>query len=304
MDSLNNVEYSVRSMLSSISAIYNDNLYVDDLFNFLQEKEMENKSLSNKTFPHQFNEIRFEHVYFKYPGVENYCLQDINITIQSNKIYALVGENGSGKTTLIKLLMGLYYPTEGNIYIDNININDISRESLYQNMGVIFQDFIKYPLSIKENIGIGNTEHIKEEDRILEIGKSVGIDKFVEGLPEKYATQLQKEWEGGVDLSIGQWQKIAIGRALIADSKITILDEPTASLDPKAEYELFKNLKQLMDQKTCLFITHRFANVQLAHEIIVVDKGRIAECNSHENLMKLDGIYAELYKIQSEAYAS
>lgn len=304
INSLNNVEYCFRSILNAISSIYNDNLYVDDLFNFLQENEEGYNYVADKTFPSTFKEIRFEHVYFKYPGTERYCLEDINITIKSNKNYALVGENGSGKTTLIKLLMGLYRPTKGNIYIDDVNVNDIARESLYKNMGVIFQDFIKYPLSIKENIGIGNIDCIDDEEKIMLAGKLTGIDSFVDKLPEKYETQLQKEWEGGVDISIGQWQKVAISRALVAESKIVILDEPTASLDPKAEYKLFKTLEQLMVDKTCLFITHRFANVQLAHEIIVVDKGRIAECNSHENLMKLDGIYAQLYRIQSKAYAS
>lgn len=301
IETVNNLEYAVRSMLGAISSIYNDNLYIDDLFNFLAEKECA-RELRKKTFPKNFEEIRFENVWFKYPGAEEYTLKDINLTIKRNKTYAFVGENGSGKTTLIKLFMGLYDPTRGHICVDGIDFREIDQESLFMHIGVIFQDFIKYPLNIKENIGIGKVEEIDDMDKIIRASECANIHDYIQQLPDGYHTQLQKQWDKGIDLSIGQWQKIAISRALMADSQITILDEPTASLDPKSEYELFKTLKEIMIRKTCLFITHRFSNVHLAHEIVVIQDGEIIEKDSHANLLSKQGVYAQLYYLQAEAY--
>ncbi len=303
INSLESLETEIRSILGAFSSIYNNNLYIDNLFIFLEEPEAK-CPLEVQDFPRDFKEIRFEHVYFKYPEAEKYSLEDVNLTIKRNNIYAIVGENGSGKSTLIKLFMGLYEPTQGKIYIDDIEVGTISKESLFKNIGVIFQDFMKYPLTVKENIGVGCIEEIDNEVRIIEASKQSGANQFIEKFSKKYETQLQKQWHGGADLSIGQWQKIAISRALMARSLITILDEPTAALDPKAEYELFNNLKQLMIGKTCLFITHRFSNVQLAHEIIVVENGTITEVGCHKDLLNASGSYAELYRLQAESYVS
>lgn len=300
ISSIESLEACVRSIMDSIASLYTDNLYMEDLIKLIniEEKKYDSPNLFNG----KFSVIEFRNVYFKYPGTDKYCLEDINLKIYSNKVYALVGLNGSGKTTLVKLLMRLYDPTRGQIFIDGENITHFDRESLYKKMGVIFQDYIKYPLNIADNIGIGDIENIKDENKIRLSAHKSGADIFIANLPKQYQTYLHKEWDNGTELSIGQWQKLAISRAFMSDAAILILDEPSASLDPKSEYEIFEHFKDMIPNKTCILITHRFSNVILADEIFVLKDGHLIEHGNHKDLIRQNGLYCELYKMQTNLY--
>lgn len=301
ISSLDNLAESIRSILDSVASLYTDNLYIENLLSLIEAKP---KMVSNseKQFSGQFSQINFKNVSFKYPGSERYSLKEVNLTIEANKVYALVGLNGSGKTTLVKLLMRLYDPTEGDIFVDGVNLKEYELTSLYKKIGVIFQDFIKYPLNVSDNIGIGNIDGIHDSETIVEAARKSGADSFINLLPQKYNTLLQKEWDDGIELSLGQWQKIAISRAFTADAAILVLDEPSASLDPKSEYELFQHFKEMMPNKTCLLITHRFSNVRLADKIYVLKDGQLLEEGDHYQLIEKKGLYCELFDMQVSSY--
>ncbi|MNO20084.1 Lipid A export ATP-binding/permease protein MsbA [compost metagenome] len=301
VSAVENLEASIRTVLDTIASLYEDNLYIENLF-CLMNLQSDMKKNGEVEFNVDFEVIEFKNVSFKYPNSEVYILKNINLKIEKNKTYALVGENGSGKTTLVKLLMRLYDPTEGEILIDGINITNISIEGMYSNIGVVFQDFLKYPLSVADNIGIGKVEHIHDMNLIEKAARRSGADKFIDKLPNRYETFLQKEWDGGVELSIGQWQKLAISRAFTSESVIMVLDEPSASLDPNSEYEMFQQLKEIIPDKTTILITHRFSNVNIADEIFVLDEGQLIESGTHRYLMDKKGLYFDLYRIQARAY--
>ena len=304
ISAIDKFQNSVGNILGIIAKLYIDNLYISNLFDLI-ELDIENKSNENSKiiFDGTFSVIKFSDVYFKYPNTDNYILKNINIEIKSNKSYSFVGLNGSGKTTLVKLLIGLYEPTKGTIFIDGIDMKKFNKISLYKHMGVIFQDYIKYPFTVRENIAIGNIEEFNNYEYSNKVASLSGASEFIDKLPHKYETKLQKEWTGGVDLSLGQWQKLAISRALMSKGCILILDEPTASLDAKAEYELFQKFKYITSTSTCILIYHRFSTVKLVDVIFVLDKGYIVEKGSHTELLnKEDGIYSRLYNMQAESY--
>ena len=301
ISALDNMENSIRIILDSIASLYSDNLYIENLIT-LKNMQSNMKDTGKRRLKESFQTIEFKNVSFKYPNTEKYVLKNINIKFEKNQSYALVGLNGSGKTTFVKLLMRLYDPQEGKIYIDGIDIKEFSIESLRENVGVIFQDFIKYPLTVKENIGIG---YIKKEYKLNEIedaAKISGADIFIQNLPQKYDSMLQKEWDNGCELSIGQWQKIAISRAILRNASILVLDEPSSALDPKSEYEMFQKMRNLMIGKMSIMITHRFSNVRIVDKIFVMKEGEIVEFGTHEVLMKKKGEYFNLYNIQAEYY--
>lgn len=295
------MENSIRIILDSVASLYSDNLYMENLI-ALTKMESNMKDFGKRVLTEEFEVIEFKNVSFKYPNTEKYVLKDINIKFEKKKSYALVGLNGSGKTTFVKLLMRLYDPQKGEVLIDGINIKEFTIKSLRENIGVIFQDFIRYPLTVKENINIGSKEKEDNLKSIIEAAKISGADEFINNLPLKYESMLQKEWDNGSELSVGQWQKIAIARAILRDSSILILDEPSSALDPKSEYEMFQKMKNLMIGKMSIMITHRFSNVRIVDEIFVMQNGEIVEFGTHENLMKKEGEYFKLYNIQAKYY--
>lgn len=303
-NSMDRLQSSVSTILDTLSSLYESNLYIESLFKLLELDNLTNTETidAKLKFDRAFKSIEFKNVWFKYTNCDEFVLKNINLSIECNRVYSLVGLNGSGKTTLIKLLTGLYEPTKGEIYIDGINIKRYDKKSIYKNIAVVFQDFIKFPLDVKTNIGLGAIENIDNIEVIRESAKKSGAHKFIQKLPNGYKTRLQREWSNGVDLSLGQWQKIAISRAIVNDAQLLVLDEPTASLDPLSEYELFTQFKDMVENKTAILISHRFSTVKLADYIIVIKEGQIVEEGSHKELIELDGEYSTLYNTQAESY--
>ncbi|URZ01766.1 ABC transporter ATP-binding protein [Clostridium felsineum] len=301
---LTNLENSIKNTLENFSSLYSNNLYIENLFYVLDLKPLIAKDNGGKiNFINKiYNSIEFKNVSFKYPNSKKYALKNVNLKIEANKNCAIVGLNGCGKTTLIKLLTRLYDPIEGDIYIDGVNIKEFNIESLYKGIGIVFQDFMKYPFDVKKNIGFGNIDKLDKFDLIEQAAKKANAYNFIQGLSNKFDTKLQKMWSNGVDLSLGQWQKLAISRAFMSDACLLILDEPTASIDAKSEYELFKDFKDLMGMGTSILISHRFSTVKMADKIIVLKDGQIIEEGNHDTLIKNKGLYAELYNMQADAY--
>ena len=246
--------------------------------------------------------IEFRGVGFRYPESDEWVLRNVDLRIRAGEKIALVGHNGAGKTTLIKLLSRLYDPVEGAILLDGIDVRDIDPIELRQKIGVIFQDFVRYHLPARENIGFGQIEAADEMEKIVESARKSGAHKMIEDLPEGYETMLGRWFHGGHELSLGQWQRIALARAFMRDAEILVLDEPTASLDAQTEYEIFRHFQELTDGKMAILISHRFSTVRMADRIVVIENGRIAEMGSHEELLRQEGTYARLFSLQAEGY--
>lgn len=295
---------TIKEISTNFAKVYEENLYIKDLFDFLDyEFPDNNNSIYKKPFPYPLNEgIKFENVSFKYIGSERVVLKNINFEIKPGEKVVLVGENGSGKTTLVKCLMGLYSVSEGSILIDSVNITDIDKVELRKSITTIFQDYMRYSFSIKDNIGFGNIEKINNKSEIINVSKKSGVDDFVKYLDEEYETYLGRNLYEGVDLSGGQWQKIALARALFGDGQIIILDEPTSALDPIAEREVFKQFEELTKDKTAIFISHRLSVAKSADKILVMKDGQIIEIGNHEQLMDIKGEYYKMFKAQSHSY--
>ena len=273
--SLDNIKTSVMNILDSISSFSENNLYMQSLFNVLKLPETDRKE--QMAFDGKFKKIEFKNVYFGYSKSDKFILKDINFTIYSGKSYAIFGPNGSGKTTLIKLLLGLYKPSSGHIFIDDIDMENYTSESLLDNMSCVFQDFIKYPLTIGENISLNSNF----ETQMLKIKKAALLSEsaeFIEQLPQQYNTQLQKEWANGTNLSLGQWQKLAIARAFMKNSSIFIFDEPTASLDIKSEQNIISRIVSM--QKTIILISHKPQLIKKADTILYIENGRLTSINN------------------------
>lgn len=292
----------LQGIFTYLSRFYENNLFLQHYFAFLDIKpNIKSPENPKKLSLAEPIVIEFKNVSFGYDKNKP-VLKNVNLKIANARNFALVGENGAGKTTLIKLLLRLYDVTEGHILLNDIDIREISLENLRQALSVIFQDFQRYEMTVRENISFGDVRRINETNKIIEAAKLSGASEFVEKLPKKYDAILGKYFEEGVDLSGGEWQKIALARAFFSDAPILIMDEPTASLDPKSEYEVFKNLVVHTKNKSLILISHRFSTVRLADEIIVLDKGQIVEQGSHEQLMTLNGKYAKLYNLQAKWY--
>ncbi len=288
---------------SGFSGLYEDNLFISHFYEFLNLKAKVVEPSHPLPVPQPMRQgIRFHQVGFQYPDSSRTALHSIDLTIRPGEVVAIVGENGSGKTTLIKLLCRLYDPTVGKITVDGIDLREFAIPDLRRQISVIFQDYMKYHLSARENIWFGNIDCPPDDDKIVNAARHSGADKVIEQLPKGYDSILGKQFEQGEELSIGQWQKVAMARAFLRDSQIIILDEPTSALDPKAEYEVFKQFRELLQGQSAILISHRLSTVRMADRIYVVDKGRIVESGTHEELMQSGETYAHLFEMQAQYY--
>jgi len=293
---------SVTNSLTSINGMYEDNLYLSNLTEFLSHKVPEQTG-EGIAGPNPDDGIRFENVSFSYPGSQTPALKNINLHITPGESLAIVGENGSGKTTLIKLLTRLYAPTEGRILVDGLDLQEWDTNAIREKIGVIFQDFARYQLIVGENIGIGDVDNIDDGNQIEEAARKGMADEFVRDLPLDYQTQLGTWFKDGKELSGGQWQKIALSRAFMrSKADILILDEPTAAIDARAEAEIFEHFNDLTDNRISIIISHRFSTVRRADHIIVLEKAEVLEQGSHQQLLEMDGQYATLFNLQAKGY--
>ena len=293
---------AVTSSLTSVNGMYEDNLYLSNLTEYL-EHEVPEQSGTLHAGPMPEDGIRFENVSFFYPGSDVPALDNVSLHITPGESLAIVGENGSGKTTLIKLLTRLYTPTNGKISLEGLPLEEWDIDTLRRKIGVIFQDFARYQLIVGENIGIGDSDNLDSEKEIEIAAKKGMADEFVRDLPSGYKTQLGTWFKDGKELSGGQWQKVALSRAFMRNqADILILDEPTAAIDAKAEADIFAHFAELTANRISIIISHRFSTVRRADHIIVLEKARIMEQGSHEELLELGGQYATLFKLQAEGY--
>lgn len=248
-------------------------------------------------------DIEFKDVWFKYPGTDKEVLKGLTFTIKNGEKASIVGENGEGKSTMIKLLLGLFTPDKGEICVGGKNLDDYPLSVRTKIFGPVFQDFPRYSITIKENIGLGNIEEIDNEEKIIEAAKKGKADEFSNDFEDKYDTLLGRDFDGGVDISGGQWQRIALSRAFMGDKPILLLDEPTSQLDPMAEAELYNEFAVMAVDKTALFITHRLGSTMITERIFVISDGKIKEAGSHNALMEANGIYAEMFNAQKQWYS-
>lgn len=282
-------------------SIYESYLFVNDLTWFL-DLEAQYRQGNRVPAKELKKGIEFRNVWFKYPSSKKWVLKGISFSIGPKENFALVGENGVGKTTLIKLLCGFYRPTRGEILVNGVNIQNYNLVKYWQILGVLFQDFSQYPFSAQESIGIGNSQKINDLRMIKKAAGLTGVNRFIEGLSLGYKNPLAKDFDKGVDPSKGQWQRIALARILFRESRIIILDEPTSNVDPKAEEEIFEKIISLSKEKVLILISHRFSTVRKADKILNIDKGKIIEEGTHEELMQKNGEYSRLFKLQAKGY--
>ena len=292
-----------KNLLGNAASLYEDSLYLSNLFEFLDLQAQVREPLQ----PHPiFKKIEsgliVDNLSFSYPASERSVLQDVSFAVQPGEHIALVGENGAGKSTLIKLLCRLYDPTSGAIRIDGVDISDFRVRDLRRQISVVFQDFVRYHLRVQDNIWFGNTDLDADSPKIIDSAKAADVDAVIRSLPNGYESILGKMFEHGEELSIGEWQKIALARAFLRDAQIIILDEPTSALDAKAEYGVFKKFQQLARGKTAFLISHRLSTARLADRILVLDDGRIVENGSHDELISEGGVYAGMFEMQSHYY--
>ena len=297
------VQGFLQGILSSLAGLYQDNLFLSNLYEFLDLKRTVIEPVHARPVPQPMHRgIVLDHVSFQYPGGARKALQDISLTIRPGEVVALVGENGSGKTTLIKLLCRLYDPTGGSITMDGVDLREFETKALRNEIAVIFQDYAHYHLTARENIWLGNTVLPPDHERVIAAARRSGVDDVIGGLPRGYDTILGKWFEDGEELSMGEWQKVALARAFMRDAQIIVLDEPTSSMDAKAEYEVFQRFRQLVSGRTAILISHRFSTVRMADRIYVLKHGSVIEGDTHDELVRMGGTYARLFEMQAQHY--
>ncbi|MGB5900846.1 MAG: ABC transporter ATP-binding protein [Geitlerinemataceae cyanobacterium] len=293
----------LQSILTSISQIYEFNLYISQYFDFLNLQPQVFNPVKSRSFPIPLQSgLELKNVTFTYPGASQPTLKNLNLTVKPGESIALVGTNGAGKTTLLKLLTRLYDIESGEITFDGIPLDQFDLQDLRRNIGIIFQDFARYNLTAQDNIGFGNLSELDNLSLIDRAAENAGAKSTISGLDSGYQTMLGKVFDGGTDLSGGQWQKIGLARAFTIAAPILILDEPTAALDAIAEYELFQRFRQLTQGKMTFFVSHRFSTVLLADRIVVLDNHQIVEVGSHTELIEQNGLYAKMFRLQASSY--
>ncbi|OWT47259.1 ABC transporter ATP-binding protein [Bacillus sp. K2I17] len=291
INSVSKVKESVTALLNNIVSIYKESLYISQLFEFLDLPPNYDPKRTYKL--EDIHSIEIKNLSYKYKDNHNFVLQNINLSISSNQLIGIVGKNGSGKTTLIRILSGFYDDYEGEIFINNINLKLIDKSSLRKLTSVLFQDFSRYEMTVRENIGVGNLDQIKNDDKLNESIEMTGFNKV---LNQGLDTQLGNWFDDGTQLSGGEWQKIAISRTLLKNSKFLILDEPTAALDPISEIQLFKNIQEVLSEKISIIITHRITDIEkLADKIIILEEGKIVDSGNHSDLMDNSELYQRMY---------
>jgi ATP-binding cassette subfamily B protein len=293
----------LQQILSGLAGLYEDNLFLSNLFEFLDLRPKVVPPRHPRPVPKLMKTgIVFDRVSFNYPGGDRKALEDVSLTIRPGEHVALVGENGAGKTTLIKLLCRLYDPAAGAITLDGVDLREYETAALRREISVILQDYARYHMTARENIWFGDITLPHEDRQVTEAARQSGADKVINGLPRGYETILGKWFEKGEELSIGEWQKVALARAFLRASQIIVLDEPTSSLDAGAEYEVFQKFRQLAEGRTAILISHRFSTVRMADRIFVLEKGGIVDSGTHDELIGRGGMYARLFKSQAQYY--
>ena len=293
----------LEGLLLGFSQVAGQALYLEDLFSFFEIQPEIVQPANPRPFPVPIRQgFTFENVGFRYPGAERWAVRGLAFTLRAGEILALVGENGAGKTTLVKLLARLYDPDEGRILLDGHDLREYDLFALRANIGVIFQDFVRYHFSAADNIAVGRIEARDDRPRIVAAAERSMADEFIRKLPARYEQVLGKRFRTGIDLSGGEWQKVAIACAYMRDAQVLILDEPTAALDARAEYEVFRRFKEMSRGKTVVLISHRFSSVRMADRIIVLADGSIEASGTHEQLIGEGGRYAELFELQAAGY--
>ncbi|MCE7061702.1 ABC transporter ATP-binding protein [Dyadobacter sp. CY343] len=293
----------LQNIMSRFSSIAENALYLQDLFDFFEIQPTILANENGYAIPHPIRKgITFENVGFKYPDNDFWALRNLSFSIKPGEKLALVGENGAGKTTLVKLLASLYKPTEGRILIDGVDLQDYQLADLRANIGIIFQDYIRYEMTVSDNIAVGDIANIDDKNAIESAANKSMAHELIDRLPNHYEQVLGKRFKDGTELSGGQWQKIALARAYMRDAQIIVLDEPTSALDARAEHEVFKRFTNLIEGKMAVLISHRFSTVRMADRILFLEKGKLIEFGSHGELIAQNGKYAELFNIQAQGY--
>ena len=293
----------IQRVLLALSQIYEQSLYLSDLFTFFDVRPSVVSKPGAGPVPRPIREgFRFENVGFQYPGSERWAVRGLTFGFRPLERIALVGENGAGKTTLVKLLARLYDPDEGRILLDGVDLRDYDLNSLRQNIGIIFQDFVRYDFVLRENIGVSQVTALDDDRRIQEAASRSRADSVAARLAQGYDQMLGRRFDGGVELSGGEWQKVALGRAYMRDAQVLILDEPTAALDARAEYEVFLRFAELTKGRLAVLISHRFSTVRMADRILVLQDGGLVDDGTHDELVARGGLYAELFSLQAAGY--
>ncbi len=293
----------LAGLLSGVSTLASQALYLQDLFDFLEVTPSITSPPNGRPFPAAIRTgVEFRDVGFRYPGAKGWAVRHLSFTVPAGQVVALVGENGAGKTTLVKLITRLYDPAEGAILLDGVDLRHYDLDGLRAGIGVIFQDFVRYDLSAGDNIAVGRVELRDDRARIEAAAQLGRADEVVDRLEHGYDQMVGRRFKGGVELSGGEWQKVAIARAYMRDAALLILDEPTAALDARAEYEVFQRFKGLSDGRTAVLISHRFSSVRMADRIVVVEGGRVLEQGTHPELLARGARYAELFELQAAGY--
>jgi len=294
---------NLQQIFSTLSGIADQALFLTDLLAFFDMQPTIRSKPDALSAPRPIvRGFEFRNVSFRYPGSSRLVLSGLNFHLRPGERVALIGENGEGKTTIVKLITRLYDPTEGQVLLDGEDLREYCLEDLYREIGVIFQDFMRYEMTARENIAVGRIEELDDLKMMETAARKSLADAVIAKLPGGYQQMLGRRFETGVDLSGGEWQKVALARAYLRDAQLLILDEPTAALDARSEFEVFQRFAELTAGKMALFISHRFSTVRMADRIVVLEKGRIAEEGSHDELASLGGRYKEMFEMQAASY--